>query len=329
MKVEKRLVLLLILSAALTTMFLASFTSTVRAAASTEMVIQPTQPSGLMFPANFTAPPANLAFNLSVVNVTNLGSWQAAVQFNESLLGFVNFSIPTDDVLGAGVITAGPILNSPGVWIFGGSAAPGFLGFNGSGVLAQFNLNVTTVTPPVSCNVDFEGLSTDTFLTAINLGDIPFTPVTVTYTYTYLQGTTVTHSITGSTNLVTTTTNGTIQPNSEGIDTTTKTLSFNITGNTGDTAFLYAELPKDVIHVTTDPWNVTINGVLQPQSAYQITENATYTKIFVLQFAFGSQVAVGVQGNYIIPELSNVLIVMLIASSVAVAVAKGKTRKKQ
>ncbi len=211
-------------------------------------------------------------------------------------------------------------------------------------MLAQITLSVNASdTVPTSSTIGFEGLSTDTFLFTLGLTDIPFTPVTATFNYTYdTQGTVVTHTITGTNNLVVTSSNATIAPNSAGIDTTNKVISFNVTGNPGNTSYLFIQLPMDVINVTNmNDWKLTLNGVLVYNASAsldatvngvviqpQITANATYTDVYIPQFAFASQVTFGTQGDNIIPELSNVLIVMLIVSSVTVAIVKGKTRKK-
>jgi len=347
MKVGKQLAFLLILSAALVTMFLASFASTVRAAPATTLIIQPVQPADITFYANYTALPATITFNVSVVNVTNLGSWQLGLQWDKNLLNYSSISLPADNVFaGQQPVIAGPDQSVAGLVIYGAGAGPGQPGFNGSGVLAQFTLSVNASdTAPASGEILFEAISTDTFLTGLNLGDIPFTPVTATFNYTYdTVGTVVTHSITGTNNLVVTSSNSTIQANSAGIDTTNKVISFNVTGNASDTSYLYIQLPMDVINVSENQMNdwklflngvlvynnsasldVTVNGVvIQPQ----ITANATYTDVYIPNFAFASQVTFGTKGDNIIPELSNVLIVMLIASSVTVAIVKGKTRKK-
>jgi hypothetical protein len=100
-----------------------------------------------------------------------------------------------------------------------------------------------------------------------------------------------------------------------------------VTGNTGDTAFLYVDLPKNVINVTGNNvtrWNVSLSGVsVQPQ----ITQNDTDTFMFAI-VTFASDVTVEVEGDNIIPELSSILAVLIIASSLTLALAKNKTRKK-
>jgi hypothetical protein len=99
-----------------------------------------------------------------------------------------------------------------------------------------------------------------------------------------------------------------------------------VTGNTGDTAFLYVILPKDVINVTDfADWNVYVDGAAQLSP--EVTENATHTFVYTT-FPFASQVTLGVQGDWIIPELSSMLIVLIIASSATVAIVKSRTRRK-
>ena len=100
-----------------------------------------------------------------------------------------------------------------------------------------------------------------------------------------------------------------------------------MTGNTGDTAFLYVDLPKNVINVTNNDitrWNVTVNGSVEHP---QITQNDTDTFIFAF-IALPELGTVGVQGDNIIPELSSMLIILIIASSATVAIAKSRTRRK-
>lgn len=326
MKIEKRLVLMITLSAIVSTMFLASLTSTARAQQpSAQLVIQPS----FTYYANYTTLPAKLTFNISVVNVTDMATWQLSIRWNNSLLTYGLISIPSDNVFSPqSLIVVAPDLSTPGMLVYGANIPPGGNTFNGSGVIAQLQLNVTTtVTPPVSCAIELADIiEQGTFILDSQLVSMPITGVNAAYAYTYAIGTQVTHSISGSSNLVVTQSNGTIGPNSTGINKVSKTISFNVTGNTGDKAFLYAILPKDVINVTAlSHWNVTVNGVLQ--SSPQVTENTTHTFVFTT-FPFASQVTLGVQGDWIIPELSSMLIILIIASSATVAIAKSRTRRK-
>lgn len=332
MKVERRLFLLLILSSVLATMFLASLSSTAHATTSTQFIIQPAQPSNINFYANFTTLPTAITFNITVANVTSLGSWQVGVEWDETLLSYTSISLPTDNVFaGQGPITAGPFTEVLGQVVYGAACGPGQPGFNGSGILAQIVLAIDTpVQAPASCPVDFEGVTVDTFLTALNLADIPFTAVTSTFSYQYLYGTVVTHTISGSSNLAVTESNGTIASNSATIDTVNHTISFNVTGTAGDTDFLYVQIPKDVINVTAlSQWKWYLSGIQQSASSLQITDNATYTNVLIPQFEIEETSAgdtVGIQGT--IPELSGVLAILTIASASTVAIVKNRTKKK-
>ena len=325
MKTEKQPILLLVL-ATLSLMFIAPFAGTARAQSSTVLAISP---SDYTFYANYTTPPATLIFNITLTDVTSLAAWQVGIQWDPAILIYKNMSIPTNNIFaGQSILTAGPDNTNPAIVVYSAALAPGGAPFTGSGIVAQLELNVTqaALTAPAFSTIAFEGIGIDTFLLDNDGIDILSTQTNSMYANTYLTGDIVTHTITGSSNLVVTESNGTVETNSAGIDTVNKIISFNVTGNAGDTAFLYARLPKDVINVTAfSNWNVTVNGVKQPSP--QLTENATHTFVFAT-LPFASQVTLGVQGNWIIPELSSMLIILIIASSATVAIAKSRTRRK-
>jgi len=330
MKMEKRLILPLVLSVALTTMFLASFTGTAHAVTSTQLVIQPSSGS-YAFYTGFTTPPATLTYNITLLNVANVSAWQAAIQWNSSLLGY-NTTIITSALLFP-INALDDSQSANGLIVVGRQQAIGATPLSGNFTLAQLELNLNA-TAPTSTSITFEGLQEngDTFLLS-GLVEIPFTPVTSMFSYGSVPGTPETHSIPGTANLVSSYSNATIQQNTATINTTSKTISFNVTGNTGDTAYLYLNLPKNVINCTDIPprWNVTLNGVKygMSSSAFQIlVDNDTLTFLYIPSFTFSSQVNVGVQGNNVIPELSNVLLILLIASSATVAIMRVRTKKK-
>jgi len=330
MKMEKRLILPLILSAALTTMFLASFAGTARAVTSTQLVIQPSSGSYL-FCTGYTTPPATLTYNITVLNVVNISAWQVGIQWNSSVLGY-NTTLMTSASLFP-IYAIDDSQSATGLIVAGGQQGVGATPLSGNLTVAQLELNLNA-TPPASSSITFEGLQSggDTFLLN-GLLEIPFTPVTSMFSYGITPGTPETHSISGTANLVYTYSNATIQQNTATINTTSKTIAFNATGNTGDTAYLYLNLPKNVINCTDIPprWNITLNGVKygMSSSAFQIlVDNATLTFLYIPSFTFSSQANVGVQGNNVIPELPNVLLILLIASSVAVAMMKVRTKKK-
>ena len=322
MKVERQLVLMLILSAALSTMFLASLTSTVKAQATAQITFDPTYtyyPSGAVLPSV-------LVFDINVVNVTDLAAWQVTIGWNLTVMTFVNISLPDDNVF-AGQSPIPALDNSTaGQITYGAAAGPGQPGFNGTGKLARLIMAPTAMlAAPASSLLEFMNIPNDTFLVGIVLPDIPVTATNGWFAYGI--GTHVTHSISGSAIPVITESNGTIQSNSTVIDEVGKTISFNVTGNTGDTAFLYVDLPKNVINVTNNDitrWNVTVNGaVANPQ----ITQNDTDTFMFAF-ITLPELITVEVEGDNIIPELSSMLVILIIASSLTLALAKNRTRKK-
>lgn len=330
MKMEKRLILPLILSAALTTMFLASFTGIARAVTSTQLVIQPSSGSPAFY-TGYSTPPKTITYNITVLNVANISAWQTAIQWNTSVLSYNATVITSASLFPINALDESQ--SATGLITVGGQQAVGATQLNGNITLAQLLLN-PTASPPTSTSITFEGLQTngDTFLLS-GLSEIPFTPVTSMFSYGSVPGTPMTHSIPGTANLVSSYSNATIQQNTATINTTSKTISFNVTGNAGDTAYLYLNLPKNVINCTDIPrtWNVTLNGVKygMSSSAFQIlVDNDTLTFVYIPSFTFSSQVNVGVQGNNVIPELSSVLLILLVASSATVAIMRVRTKKK-
>ena len=195
--------------------------------------------------------------------------------------------------------------------------------------MAQLELNLTqaALVPPASSTIAFEGIGIDTFLLDKDGVDISSTKTDSLYTNVYLTGDIVTHAIAGSSRPVTTASNGTILPNSTVIDTVGETISFNVTGNMGDIVWLYTDLPKLVINVTDDDitrWNVTVNGA---NVFPDITQNATDTSTFGF-ITLTENATVEVEGDNIIPELSSMLIILIITSCIAIATAKNRTKKK-
>jgi len=331
MKVEKRLFLLLILSSVLATMFLASLTSTAHAQVTTQLVIQPVTPTNVNFLANYTTPPSTITFNITVLNVVDLATWQFTIEWNETLLSYHSISMPSDNVLvNSSPIVAGPDASVAGQVTYGAAAGPGAPSFNGSGTIAQLVLGLDTpMDIPSACSIDFEGLTSDTYLLTAAIADIPFTAVTPTFSYTYAIGTSVTHTLAGTSELVVTESNGTIAPNSAVFDDANHKISFNVTGTAGDNAFLYAELPRDKIDVASD-WNVTLNGIQLAASRLVIAQNSTYTNILIPQFLLeeetNGQGLIGIQGT--IPELTTMLGILTIAAASTAVLLKNRTKKK-
>lgn len=127
--------------------------------------------------------------NITVVNVERMVCWQFALQWNSSLLECVNVTLPSDNALRRGHLTEYPIdvggsdLSTPGLVVYGASSAyPGEPGFNGSGVLAQVEMEIKQ--SEGQCELSFEGaIHIDTFLLSRDLKDMTFTPVNGYYAY--------------------------------------------------------------------------------------------------------------------------------------------------
>jgi len=326
MKMEKQPILLLIL-ATLSLMLIAPFAGTAHAQSTAVLAISP---SSYAYYANYTTPPTTLMFNITLTDVTNITAWQVGIQWDPTILTFNDMSVPTNNIFaGQSILTAGPDNTNPAIVVFSAALAPGGAPFTGSGIVAQLELNVTqaALVPPASSTIEFEGIGIDTFLLDKDGADISSTKTDSLYTNVYLTGDIVTHAIAGSSRPVTTASNGTILPNSTVIDTVGKTISFNVTGNMGDIVWLYTDLPKLVINVTNGDitrWNVTVNGA---NVFPDITQNATDTSTFGF-ITLTENATVEVEGDNIIPELSSMLIILIIASSATVAIAKSKSRRK-
>jgi len=325
MKMEKRLILPLIMVTMLSTIFLVSTSGTAQAQTTAHLRINP---SSYMYNVNFTSPPSFLSFNVSVTNVNSLATWQATISWDPAVLSYKNASIPSDNIYGTKtVISVPPDSSAPGTVIIGSALLDPTNPSSGNGTLFIFELNILGAPLPGTSNVSFAGVGSDTFLLDGTGADITFTYSDSVYSNIYLTGTAVTHTIPGSSRPVITTSNGTIQPNSGVIDTVGKTIAFNVTGNTGDTTFVYIDFPKNVINVTNNDiarWNVTVNGI---KAAPQITQNDTDTFMFAY-LTFGSDITVRARGDNIIPELSSIMIVLIITSCIALVAAKSKVKKK-
>jgi hypothetical protein len=128
------------------------------------------------------------AANITINNVAGLSSWQAGIAWNPTLLAFVSFVLPADNVLAYGSPVPASSA-SPGYLVAGASLGPGAQEFNGSGRLAVLTFRIiqgvsSNGTRQVNCNITFENLGEDTFLLNSQLVNLDFTPVNAMYTYT-------------------------------------------------------------------------------------------------------------------------------------------------
>jgi hypothetical protein len=126
--------------------------------------------------------------NVTVASVEQMVCWQFALQWNSSLLEYVNATIPSDNVFvywnasGEPVMVGGPALSQSGLLFYGAEIAwPGSVGFNGSGVLAQVEFKI--LKEGGQCDLSFEGITSDTFLLSNDLSDISFVPISAHYSF--------------------------------------------------------------------------------------------------------------------------------------------------
>jgi hypothetical protein len=323
MKMKKQLLPMFVLIAMLSAIMLVSSSHVTQAQSTAQIMISPAQVYNF---ANFTTVPHLITFNISIVNASRLSAWQVGIQFTPTVLLFDSITIPTDNVFAPNNIVEAGDTSSPGLVIYGVNLLELTKNFTGSGVLMQLTLSVVE-TPPAMTNLLFEGISIDTFLLDDTGADISFTYVGSSFADIYLIGTKTDHTVSGSSNPVVTITNGTIGQSDLAINTGDKRIELNVTGTTGDQAYLFAILPKTVIGINSSDlthWKFFVNN--QETSAAYVTENSTHTTVFIPNFIFSSGVEVYLQGEYIIPEFASVIIVLLIASSVTVAIVKGRKK---
>ena len=124
--------------------------------------------------------------NVTVVNVTSLGTWQIGLNWNSSLLTFVNASIPSDNILGsADLYVVPPDTSQPEHAQLYYAATltnhhpPYTIHVNGTGTLAQLEFRIDQ--RGGETDLAFVGLGSDTFLLGHDeldsAFDIPFVPI--------------------------------------------------------------------------------------------------------------------------------------------------------
>jgi len=118
----------------------------------------------------------------------------------------------------------------------------------------------------------------------------------------YFDNQQVTYSYGGIDYNSTINTNSTVYNSSFNLDD--KTLSFNVSGQTGTTGYVNVSIPKGLLDVDAgEPpgtWVVMIDGV--PTTSFIVTSNSTHTFIY---FSYThSDHSIAITGNKVIPELS-------------------------
>ena len=119
--------------------------------------------------------------NIEVVNVTSLCSWQIRLNWDPSLMSFVNASVPEDVMLSQNFFLVAMDSSAPGRVLFGGLKSPGTGAFNGSCILIRVELRMTGNYGKSSLALG--ALGSDTFLLDNAGHDISFASVNGKYVY--------------------------------------------------------------------------------------------------------------------------------------------------
>lgn len=292
-------------------------------------------PATNTFYINTVPPGTTITLNITVVDVTDLFTWQIAVHWDPTMLNFSSIGLPTDHVFaGKQFYEIGPDVHYTEGTVYYSLALgmPTTPTFSGTGTLCQLNLTILNpATLPLSCTLEFlnppPATPSDTFLLDHNGLDILFTPESATYSYELMEHVTHTVNYLGTDYTIETHSNASITPNSIEINGTAKMIIFDVIGYYGDAAFVNVTIPKDLLNATTTEWKVYVNDTQLPTAQIQITENATHTFVYA---EFSTSVnTVGIQGTWIVPELSSVFIFsILAASSTVIITLKSKLRKR-
>jgi len=325
-----------LLTLILTTLTAAAAPAFINRAEAVDLTYVVVAPAVNKYYINTTAPGAQFMFNVSVVNVTNLQNWQIMLTYNDTYLNLVEISLPLDNVFeGANrSIIQGPPIVLPGSVTWGATyiiAEPSFpyWTFNGTGTLCQIALEILDPTTPlpISVNLTMINKGTDTFMIDGAYHDISFDILNGQFLYTYFTSVHHTATVPPNDYTIVTVSDGTIAPNAvtfpEGIGVAK--VAFNVSGATGYTAFVNVSIPKNMMWVEGEPWQVHVNSAL---ADITVTENSTHTFIY-FELTFSSTETVIVRGTHIIPEpTAMLLLALMIASAAAVVISKTSFKKK-
>jgi hypothetical protein len=306
------------------------FESTTKNATSTVRVL-PTPTTDLLFDpsvntyyTNMTKIGDQVIINLTIQNVTLLGGWQVNITWDPSLLDYVTIGLPSNHIFaGQTYIPLGPFTGD-GTVVFGLQLMyPDEWNFTGTGILCQLKLQVARqpASPQSSCTIGLANKYVDTVLLDAGGLIIPSTISNANYTYVLVEH--VTHLVLDNT--VETYSDAIILANS--VIPSDTAINFTVYGASGTDAFVNVTIPKALLKAEGSPWVVYLNGA-DVTSTSTITSDADNTYVY-LEFTFASSATIKIQGSWIIPELGSLLLmVFLVASLMAVILAKASMRKK-
>jgi hypothetical protein len=140
----------------------------------------------------------------------------------------------------------------------------------------------------------------------------------------------VNHTVTinGVPYLVVTFSNGTIAANSVTANVPTRTITFNVTGTTGDMVYVNVTVNNTMMH---DAWNVTVNGASfmlnnAAQGGHVVSSGSNSTNSWVyLELTLGTPDTVAIQATFMIPEQTAILLIALAAASAITLLLSRKT----
>ena len=282
------------------------------------------------FYTNQTVVGDKIVFNVTVVNVNDLQNWAIKITWDPTLLNYSNIRLPDNHVFsGSGkAMILSPKVFGPGYVVWGCTYINTlYWTFNGTGILCQVELGVIRQPSPTesSCvlNIAKEYYISSSLLNGTS-GAIPFAVETATYRYILVQE--VMHSLLGQT--VVTYSNASIRANSVFQSDSERAINFTVYGASGTSAFVNVTIPKALLKTIGEPWKVYLGGIDVTSQANIIDTDPNYTYVY-LEFPFSSPATVEIVGNWIVPELTNMLlIVFLMVSLMAVILAKASTKKK-
>jgi hypothetical protein len=331
---KKRILSSLIVLALISTVILTLSNLKTKATPADETKLQ-ILPATNTFYINTVPPGTIITLNITVVNVTDLFTWQVAVHWDPTMLNYSKIGLPLNHVFaGKQFYEIGPDIHyTEGTVYYSLALAQATIPtFNGTGTLCQLNLTILKPTTlPLSCDIEFlnppPASPSDTFLLNHNGLDITFTSESSTYNYLLMEHVTHTVSYLGTDYTVETYSNASITPDCIELNGTAKMITFDAIGYYGNAAFVNVTIPKALLNASITGWKVYVNGTQLPAGQIQITENATDTFVYA---EFSTSVnTVGIQGTWIVPELSSMFIFLIMAASSTVIVAsKFKLRQK-
>ena len=280
-----------------------------------------------VIPANTTAPGTKFLINITIFNVVDLFSWQIGVRWNSSLLNFSRIVKPSDMVFAGKTYVDALDTSTPGYAVYGQAllSPPGINVTKGT--LCQIELQIKpNVNAPVTSEIKFDNIGSDTFLLNSQGVDIPggFTPKSAYFVYTVLQAQPITIDSQSFNVLINS--NGQLVPNSLKAIKEETAIQFNVSGTSGQLGVVNATIPKSLLDGNPSTWVVYVNG--NPTSA-QIKSNATHTFVYV-EFIFESPTTIKIKGTWIVPEFATawMLLIPLSVTAFTVPLIKLIKRKK-